>query len=516
MPAPVYTLVWYDTEDYVHPDSDDAALRIAELHSRHGVAATFKVVGEKARVLRDRGRQDVIEALRRHDIGYHTDLHSAHPTTTEYCEPLRFEHGEALFRKLESQGLHDVQTIFQKDCSTFGQAGGSWAPQQYPVLRQWGIPTYVDDGVWIGLDNKPFWYMGLLHVFRLRGSTCRFTPSKAGDELDGTVRYDAAVRRLGEDEGGVVSVFFHPCEWSTDRFWDGVNFAKGTNPDEQAVLADTTGRRPEVRMGYRFELPPTPTRAEMARRFEALDTYLGHIAASQTRTITCADLPRLFPDRALGSFVTREWVVEATADWFDSVDYAAVEHGWLSAAELLTAVVELLSPGQGQAPAGARHVARPFYVDGPVADAPPLASVQRVPFEDLLAGAAMLREQCFGPTPAPAVVALESSTPPPAPASAPSRPPRLPSGVRLGQRVVRPEEFLMAAVRALRTAVSTGQPPADVDIGPTTLAPAANVPSGPGHFRWACFADDFDAPNTLAHARRQCWTLKPASYAPEA
>src|SRR6266480_3323436 len=75
-PSPVSVLIWFDTEDYVLPTSDDAAKRLADFLTGEGVHATFKVVGEKARTLERRGRSDVIAALRDHDIGYHGNTHS--------------------------------------------------------------------------------------------------------------------------------------------------------------------------------------------------------------------------------------------------------------------------------------------------------------------------------------------------------------------------------------------------------------------------------------------------------
>src|SRR5271156_3540099 len=77
--GPVYVVLWFDTEDYIEPAADDAALRIATELEKLGVRATFKVVGEKARVLESRGRTDVIRAMSRHDIGYHSNFHSVQP-----------------------------------------------------------------------------------------------------------------------------------------------------------------------------------------------------------------------------------------------------------------------------------------------------------------------------------------------------------------------------------------------------------------------------------------------------
>src|SRR6266496_993197 len=68
-PAKVYVVLWFDTEDYILPASDDAALRLATFLKGEGIRGTFKVVGKKARTLERRGRKDVIAALAEHEIG---------------------------------------------------------------------------------------------------------------------------------------------------------------------------------------------------------------------------------------------------------------------------------------------------------------------------------------------------------------------------------------------------------------------------------------------------------------
>src|SRR5271166_3394276 len=71
-PATVYVVLWFDTEDYILPASDDAALHLADFLTKQKFRATFKVVGEKARTLERRRRTDVIDALKKHEIGYHS------------------------------------------------------------------------------------------------------------------------------------------------------------------------------------------------------------------------------------------------------------------------------------------------------------------------------------------------------------------------------------------------------------------------------------------------------------
>jgi len=50
-PNPAYVLLWFDTEDYVAPERDDGVMRLAEILTRHGVQASFRPVGERARVV---------------------------------------------------------------------------------------------------------------------------------------------------------------------------------------------------------------------------------------------------------------------------------------------------------------------------------------------------------------------------------------------------------------------------------------------------------------------------------
>src|SRR5205085_3825927 len=110
--APVKVILWFDTEDYMLPADDDAAKRIADMLTRRNIRATFKVVGEKARVLEKRGRTDVIDALKKHDIGFHANFHSVHPTVTEYEADCGFLDGVAEFARREGPGAADVRRVF--------------------------------------------------------------------------------------------------------------------------------------------------------------------------------------------------------------------------------------------------------------------------------------------------------------------------------------------------------------------------------------------------------------------
>src|SRR5580765_8523127 len=170
---PVYVMLWFDTEDYIQPAADDAALRIAQELEQRGVRATFKVVGEKARVLEKRGRYDVIRALSHHDIGYHSNYHSVQPTPALYLKDMGWLEGAAEFQRREEPGVADIRRLFGVLPSCYGQPGSSWGPQTYPALLRMGIPVYLDEGSHVGLDEQVFWFGGMLNVFHMGRYTIR-------------------------------------------------------------------------------------------------------------------------------------------------------------------------------------------------------------------------------------------------------------------------------------------------------------------------------------------------------
>src|SRR5947208_2587052 len=120
--ATVDVILWFDTEDYLLPADDDATKRLCEMLTQRGIHATFKLVGEKARVLERRGRKDVIAALQKHDIGYHANFHSVHPAPSEYLAECGLLDGIAEFVRREGPCAADVRRILVvKTLACYGQ-----------------------------------------------------------------------------------------------------------------------------------------------------------------------------------------------------------------------------------------------------------------------------------------------------------------------------------------------------------------------------------------------------------
>src|SRR5438093_5081950 len=156
--AKVYVVLWFDTEDYILPASDDAALRVAEFLSKEDVRATFKVVGEKARTMERRGREDVINALKKHEIGYHSNWHSVQPSPAMYLSNLDWDEGVAEFDRREKPGYDDVKRILGVAPSCYGQPGSSWGPQSYGAMKNWGMKVYLDAGSHVQLADRRYYY----------------------------------------------------------------------------------------------------------------------------------------------------------------------------------------------------------------------------------------------------------------------------------------------------------------------------------------------------------------------
>jgi hypothetical protein len=479
----VRVILWFDTEDYLLPASDDAARRIAEILTERGIRGTFKIVGEKARTLEARGRHDVIEALRKHDIGYHTNLHSVHPTPSEYLAEAGWLEGMAEFVRRERAGAEDVRRIFGvARLSTYGQPGSSWAPQavaalpEIGVLTAAGVSTYVDEGSHVGVGGAPFWYAGALHVFNMGENITRMPLHEKNGLSRGRDEFRAIYDRLRREGGGLVSVYYHPAEWVHEEFWDAVNFRRGANPPRERWVAPPERPREETQTAYR----------EFGEYIDFQRSLPG------VRFVTAADLPDLYRDRIREAGADRatimrvaQRVAEGTA--LDSLQDA--QGRWISPADQFVMLVGFV----------ARAVA-----DGRVPERVPVFAVHG-PAERAETGAAReLTWPAMRDTVADAAAALAGDK-------------RIPSRVFAGAQAVAPADFLRAtAAVALAVArAAEGEPefpervtvPAGTRVG-TERFIAADTPDLFGG--WIIHPEGFRAPHILALARLQAWTLKPA------
>jgi peptidoglycan/xylan/chitin deacetylase (PgdA/CDA1 family) len=223
MPTPV--ILSFDTEDFISPLADDALLRVARLLQSKGIRGSFCFVGENARALQERGRQDVIDAMKHHEIGFHSRDHSIHPTIAPRCEKLGWERGLVDLRQQELPAIAWTKEILGRDRLLAAVPPGSnTTPQAIWLYGQAGIPVYAG-GFFGHSDGTMYWYLGTLNV----PYTFYADAACASHEAQGV--YDRFAAQAGRP---VAVVCVHPTILVHREFWDGVNFPAGTNrPREQ-------------------------------------------------------------------------------------------------------------------------------------------------------------------------------------------------------------------------------------------------------------------------------------------
>jgi len=428
------------------------------------------VVGEKARALQRRERQDVISALAQHEIGFHSNTHSQHPTVAEYESNLDWDRGVEEFNRRERPGFDDVARIFRKTPTAYGQPGSSWAPQAFPALQKWGIRVYLDDGKQVGLRGRPFWYGGLLNIFNLReGEELR--PDDAWSNLDTVkVRFQDAYDRISSRKaGGVISIYFHPCEFIHQEFWDAVNFRDGANPPPDKWII------PNMR--------PIP---DTERAFQYFGDFVRFLKSfPRVQFLTASGAAERFRDRAkMHLFSAQE--VGAIAGQVDSeVTFQVGDSFNLSASEVFYIINKYLA-----------------------------GIIQRQG-----TGSILLERTPYGPAPAPERLTAKLVAPwdqvartVPDVQDELDKGGRIPSAIWLGSQSVPPESYLVAIAQVAQSVMQTGKMPDAVTFAPARLAAADYVADdSPDLWNWVIFPHGFHAPKLMSLAKLQAWTLKPAS-----
>jgi len=482
-PPRVDVILWFDTEDYLSPADDDACKRLAEMLTQRHIRATFKVVGEKARVLERRGRRDVIEALQKHDIGFHANFHSVHPTPTEYLADCGLLDGMAEFERREGPGAADVRRIFHKETLVcYGQPGSSWGAQTIAALKNIGVapsgvPCYVDEGEHVGLDHKPFWYAGALNVYHMGPNYTRMELHDPTAVEPAKQKVTEIARRLQTNEnGGLISIFYHPCEWIHLEFWDGVNFRRGANPPPE-----------------QWKAPPQRTPAETDAAFERFGQYIDHIQAIPgLGFVTAGELPTIYADplrnRGAPESDLAQLAGALVSSGTNGIDFLTLDDRSYSAAdqfELLVNAVAQLIPGKKPTfPIVAKgllgpdglppQVNQPMHLDWPAFR---MAAVDVANFV-----------QTQG---------------------------RVPARVFIGPDPIPPSVFLIGLARVYDFYLKNGLLPAEAGVelpASTEILSARRVAEDtPGLFGgWIIHRENFRAPKVMEVARLQAWTLKPA------
>ena len=456
--------VFLDIEDCVTPLSDDIALDLAVILSRHGVVSNSMVVGDKARTLEQRGRGDVIAALRQHEIGLHTDRHSRHPNVSEYLADKGWEDGieEAVLR--ESPGVRTLERVFGKPPFSWGQSGGSWGPQIHPAVRRLGLGpvvypwTYTEtcDIHWYG-SSLTFGYRNFVEGFDTAYSDdAEFAKvfGAAQEQIDRHIR--ARTPWLGLFAG-------HPIYIRAYEFGDVLNFERGRESQEPWV-------QPELKSEAEY--------AVALKNFEKLIRWLAEHPRIEVGPLSSAAACAAEQPTSVGLSDLADYAKEAAEDggiYVESVTCTPAE-----ATDLMCRVLSTDSPVPEPLPV------RQVY--GPLKMPPETGAVS------IDAGA--LREASHQV------------------AGFVDRHESLPASVQLADQEVGIGTFYRALCRAFPGFIDGN------DVGATEIAAGSQLPALADHiaentekdFRgWVIHPEDLDTRRLLELTRLQTWTLRPAA-----
>lgn len=456
----VAVALWIDDADFIDDNSEEALEYMLNMFEKMGIRTTFKIAGEKIRMLKKHNRWDLIKALGRHELCYHTQYHTFHPTIIQFTEPLRFSEGAAEFEKREIQGLIELRDTVGRKVEGYGQPGEAWSADVCPVLLKYGADIMLDDHFIINVNNQPFEYGGILNfngISRIIRYNYQYGFEESLEHAT-AVFDDLAGKDLGWQYPEAVrlfSVFYHPGEFYMAEFMSDVyNFKNGKNIP-RLINGEFKG----------LVMPPIVSKEEAHNRIDKVGQYLQHMLNSGARFVGVSDLRNMVIRRKEPICIDDIKSIAckyATGD----IDFCDIGGEYISPSEVFVCLMQYLS----------NKPIDPFLVYGPEKrEASHIVS--SVNKKDIIAAMSDF-DTVYGYR-------------------------QLKSLYRVGSNLLTPLDLCATAAYM----IAAGKEACPIVNG-TLLTEQCVKGSACWDGRWM-FAEKFDVSNTYEKTKLQCWTLKP-------
>jgi hypothetical protein len=327
--------------------------------------------------------------------------------------------------------------------------------------------VYLDAGNHVRLNDRPYYYCGVLNLYKL-AYQLRTGLGGPNDLEAAEQKFLAARDKLLAEGGGIISIFYHPCEFVHQQFWDGVNFRNGANPPRED-----------------WQLPPMKTPEESKLAYQSFEGYIRFMKRfSDVHFITATEAAKLYRDKARGRTFTPAELKTIAQAVNDRVSFQANKEYALAASEVFAVLNDYVAQkSAGRAVDSIALENTPYGPSNAFAAAAESITTDASQFSRTAADVAdFVRKQG-----------------------------RVPTSVWLGSVPVSPESYLLA-VAEVTMALVDGKPlPQTIKLKSAKLAAAENVADdGPNLWGWVIFPRGFRAPAMMELAKRQAWTLKPA------
>ena len=212
-------LICFDTEDFTSSHAADSIRDGARLLTQEGVRANYMIVGLLAGQFIAWNRQDVLDALRHHEIHSHSWGHSMHPTICEYTDIADYQKSYDLVYAQEAEGMGMIKAATGADRLYAAVPGGnSVSAAALYAYADLGFEAYCDNTILRTGDGRPLWFCNLNYMQYVTAMESYFFEDDYSE--DKLVELIASRRR--------TILYNHPNRALYKQFWDGVNY-RGEN-----------------------------------------------------------------------------------------------------------------------------------------------------------------------------------------------------------------------------------------------------------------------------------------------
>ena len=468
-PSPaVKTLLSFATEA-AHAEEDfDFIKAVAEFLTEENLVGNFHLTGDYARALKRRGRRDVVQALARHEIGFHCNHHGARPFMAGYLEKYPWDDGLARWFSNESPGFAAVAELFSRR-PTYYTTEFAKAPQTLfgSMLLGADVTGYLPVPM---RQHSAVWFCNSL-VPSVENAVALESFHAPGDrEQLARVQLERGLERQKANGKDVLRVFLHSYKYYAAEPYDRLTMSREMYKND----------------GLDIENFPTDFARRPLERFQkSLETFIRTIRhhASNSRFVTFSQYREEFQNNS-GVWIDLQEVDCLCRSLDRSLDAYATDSVSLSPAESLGILVRALRHWHETGRLPAQVFVRSLI--GPRAPIPEPLPDRTVSSAELWASLTKIDRE------------LDASL-------------AVPSTFTLGSVTVGPGQLLRGLVKAY-LAVR-----ADQEINPIALT-GENLPeiAGEPYFRESVFTrkgiypDDFTGMKICELCRSQSWSWKPA------
>lgn len=269
----------FDTEDYGNQNAAEAIIRTAKILDKYDIKGSYNVVAKMAETLIKWGREDIIEAIKKHEIVTHSLAHTHHPTINEYTDLEDFDEALAIFKEKETAAVEILRSIFgvEKIWSAC-PPGTSTSYVAHYGYSEMGIPCYDGDELFDQRLHRPITCCNILclqYVVSFVEDLAPLSDEELLAYLDEAAKAD------------YIILCNHPANFYLTRYFDGVNFRGENTPESE------------------WKPCPTRTNEEVEGLFERFD-FLARTIKNDSRfkTVTYEDIARIYGDK--DRVITRE------------------------------------------------------------------------------------------------------------------------------------------------------------------------------------------------------------------